>query len=332
MMRAVLVRAHGPYDSPRLEDMPDPVPGEREVVIEARAIGVNYPDLLAIEGRYQRLPPLPFSPGKEMAGVVRAVGAGTSGCKPGDRVMALIEHGAYAELVRAPQQQVFVLPESIAFLEAAALGLAYQTAHFALLDRGQYRSGETVCVTGATGGVGLAALQVAKALGATVIAAVSGPHRAELARANGADHVIDLSLPDLRESLREQVYAVTGRRGVDVVIDPVGGDVFDAAMRALAWRGRMVVVGFASGRIPEIKANYLLVKNIAVSGLQVSDYRDRDPAWMRRVQAELFDLYLAGKIKPYIEAKYPLSRFNEALARFGRRDVVGKLMLVPDRA
>jgi len=331
-MRAVLVRTHGPYDSPRVEDVPDPIPDEREVVIEARAIGVNYPDVLVIEGKYQNLPPRPFTPGKEMAGVVRAVGMGVTSCKPGDRAMALIEYGAYAEQVRAPENQVFVLRESISFPDAAALGLAYQTAHFALLDRGQYRAGEIVLVTGATGGVGLAALQLAKALGATVLAAVSGPHRADPARANGADHVIDLSQPDLRESLRNQVYTVTGKRGADVVIELLGGDVFDAAMRALAWRGRMVVVGFASGRIPEVKANYLLVKNISVSGLQVSDYRDRDPAWMRRVQAELFDLYLAGKIKPHIAATYPLSRFAEALARFGRRDVVGKLILVPDRA
>ena len=331
-MRAVLVRTHGPYDSPRLEDVADPIPGEREVVIEARAIGVNYPDVLVIEGKYQNLPPRPFTPGKEMAGVVRAVGIGVTSCKPGDRAMALIEYGAYAEQVRAPENQVFVLRESISFPDAAALGLAYQTAYFALLDRGQYRAGEIVLVTGATGGVGLAALQLAKALGATVLAAVSGPHRADPARANGADHVIDLSQPDLRESLRNQVYTVTGKRGADVVIELLGGDVFDAAMRALAWRGRMVVVGFASGRIPEVKANYLLVKNISVSGLQVSDYRDRDPAWMRRVQAELFDLYLAGKIKPHIAATYPLSRFAEALARFGRRDVVGKLILVPDRA
>jgi NADPH2:quinone reductase len=331
-MRAVLVRAHGPYDSPRVEEIPDPAPREREVVVEARAIGVNYPDLLVIEGKYQTLPPPPFSPGKELAGVVRSVGADVTGCKPGDRAMVLVEHGAYAEQVRAPEHQVFVLPESMPYPDAAALGLGYQTAYFALLDRGQYRSGETVLVTGATGGVGLATLQMAKALSATVLAAVSGPHRAELARANGAHHIIDLSLPNLRESLRDQVYAATGRRGVDVVIELLGGDVFDAAMRALAWRGRMVVVGFASGRIPEIKANYLLVRNIAVSGLQVSDYRDRDPAWMRRAQAELFDLYLAGKIKPHIEATYPLSRFAEALARFGRRDVVGKLILVPDRA
>jgi NADPH2:quinone reductase len=331
-MRAVLVRAHGPYDSPRVDDIPDPIPGEREVIVEARSIGVNYPDLLVIEGKYQTLPPRPFTPGKEMAGVVRAVGAGVTSCKPGDRVMALVEHGAYAEQVRAPENQVFVLPDSMPFPDAAALGLAYQTAHFALLDRGQYRPGETVLVTGATGGVGLAALQVAKALGATVLAAVSGPHRAALARANGADDVIDLSAPDLRESLRTQVYAVTGKRGVDVVIELLGGDVFDAAIRALAWRGRMVVVGFASGRIPEVKANYLLVKNIAVSGLQVSDYRDRAPAWMRRVQADLFGLYLAGKIKPHIAATYPLSRFAEALVRFGRRDVVGKLILVPDPA
>jgi len=329
-MRAIVVRAHGPYDSPRLEEIPDPAPREREVVVEARAIGVNYADLLVIQGKYQTLPPLPFSPGKELAGVVRSIGAEVTSCKPGDRAMMLVEHGAYAEQVRAPEHQVFVLSEKMPYPDAAVLGV-YQTAYFALLDRGQYRAGESVLVTGATGGVGLATLQVAKALGATVLAAVSGLRRAAPVRAHGADHIIDLSLPNLRESLRDQVYAVTGKRGVDVVVELLGGDVFDAAMRALAWRGRMVVVGFASGRIPEIKANYLLLKNIAVSGLQVSDYRDRDPAWMRRAQTELFGLYLAGKIKPHIEATYPLSRFAEALAHFVRRDVVGKLILVPDR-
>jgi NADPH2:quinone reductase len=329
-MRAIVVRAHGPYDSPRLEEIPDPAPREREVVVEARAIGVNYADLLVIQGKYQTLPPLPFSPGKELSGVVRSIGAEVTGCKPGDRAMMLIEHGAYAEQVRAPEHQVFVLSEKMPYPDAAVLGLAYQTAYFALLDRGQYRAGESVLVTGATGGVGLATLQVAKALGATVLAAVSGLRRAASVRAHGADHIIDLSLPNLRESLRDQVYAVTGKRGVDVVVELLGGDVFDAAMRALAWRGRMVVVGFASSRIPEIKANYLLLKNIAVSGLQVSDYRDRDPAGMRRAQTELFDLYLAGKIKPHIQATYPLSRFAEALAHFVRRDVVGKLILVPD--
>jgi len=331
-MRAIRVHEHGPYTGLQVEDAPDPVPGEREVAIETRAIGVNYPDLLAIEGKYQFLPPRPFSPGKEAAGIVRAVGAGVTACKPGDRVMALLEYGAYAEQVLAPEQQVFVLPEGMPFADAAALGLAYQTAHFALIDRGQWRAGETVLVTGATGAVGLASRQVAKALGATVLAGVSGPHRAEVARATGADHVVDLSAPDLRESLRAQVHAVTGKRGVDVVVELLGGDVFDAALRALAWRGRLVVVGFASGRIPEVKANYLLVKNISVSGLQVSDYRDHDPAWMRRVQFELFDLYRAGKLKPCICATYPLSRFGEALARFGRRDVVGKLILVPEPA
>jgi NADPH2:quinone reductase len=313
-----------------VEDIPAPTPGEREVVIEARAIGVNYPDLLTIEGKYQLLPPRPFIPGKEAAGVVRAVGAAVTTCKPGDRVMALVEYGAYAEQVIAPEQQVFVLPDAMPFPDAAALGLAYQTAHFALIDRGQWRAGETVLVTGASGAVGLASLQVAKALGATVLAGVSGPRRTQVASDNGADHVIDLSSPNLRESLRAQVHAVTGGRGVDVVLELLGGDIFDAALRALSWRGRLVVVGFASGRVPEVKANYLLLKNISVSGLQVSDYRDRDPAWMRRVQRELFDLYCAGKLKPCICATYPLSRCAEALARFGRRDVVGKLMLVPD--
>lgn len=329
-MRAVLVHEHGPLAGLHVEEVPDPVPREREVVIAARAIGVNYPDLLVIEGKYQILPERPFSPGKEVAGWVKAVGNSVSAVKPGDRVMANVEYGAYAEQVVAAEQNVVAIPEAVPFADAAAMGLVYQTAHFALLDRAQVRPGETVLVTGATGGVGIAATQIAKALGATVLAGVSGPHRAELARANGADHIIDLSVPKLRNRLREQVHAVTGKRGADVILEPLGGDVFDAALRALAWRGRLIIIGFASGRIPEIKANYLLVKNISVSGIQISDYRERDPAWMRRVQGELFGLYLAGKLKPHICAQYPLSRFAKALERFGRRNVLGKMVLVPD--
>jgi NADPH2:quinone reductase len=313
------VRRPGPFRSHRVEEIPDPVPGPGEVLIEARAIGVNYPDLLVAEGKYQVIPPAPYSPGKEVAGIVDGK----------RRVMAQVEHGAYAEKVLAREVDCHPLPDGMPFEDAAALGLAYQTAWFALTDRAGYREGETVLVTGASGGVGLAGVQIAKALGATVIAGVTSKDKGELCRRHGADHVIDLAAPDLRESVRSQVHAAVGKRGVDVVLESVGGDVFDGALRALGWRGRLVVIGFAAGRIPEVKANYLLLKNIAVAGLQWSDYRERDPAWVARAQQSLYKLYLENKLKPEITATYPLARFADALARFEQRAVQGKLLLVP---
>jgi NADPH2:quinone reductase len=317
-VRAVLVRKPGPPADHRVEEVPDPVAAPGQVLIEARAIGVNYPDLLVVEGKYQFIPPAPYIPGKEVAGL-----AGNR------RVLAEVEYGAYAEKVAAREVDCHPIPDAIPFEHAAALGLAYQTAYFALLERAQYRTGESVLVTGASGGVGLAAVQIAKALGATVLAGVTSKEKGELCRRHGADHVIDLAAPDLRESVRAQVFAAVGKRGVDIVIDNVGADAFDGALRALAWRGRLVVVGFAGGRIPEVKAGYLLVKNIAVVGLQWSDYRDRDPQSVAAAQRRIFDLYLENKLRPEITATYPLTRFADALARFRDRTVQGRLTLAP---
>jgi len=328
-MRAVIVREHGPAASHRLETVPDPVPGRGEVLIEARAIGVNYPDLMVVQGSYQLLPPRPFSPGKEVAGIVGAIGQGVARMRAGDHVMALPEYGTYAEKVVVPEAICFRMPRAMPFDEGAVLALAYQSAHFALLERGAYQKGESVLVTGASGGVGLACVQLAKALGATVLAGVTSADKGNLARSHGADHVVDLAAPELRESLRAQVHAAVGKHGVDIVLDSVGGEVFDAALRALAWRGRMVVIGFASGRIPEVKAGYLMVKNISVAGLQWTDYRARHPERVRRVQEELYALYEEGKLKPVITARYPLERFAEALARFAARQVQGKIVLLP---
>jgi NADPH:quinone reductase len=328
-MRAVMVHEHGPYRTPRVETVPDPVPGAGEVVIAAQAIGVNYPDLLVVEGKYQFLPPRPFSPGKEVAGVIEAVGPGVTRVKVGDRVMAQREFGAYAEKVRSSAATCYPMPASLGFEEGAALGLAYQTAHFALVDRGAFKPGESVLVTGASGGVGLACVEVAKAYGATVIAGVTSAEKGALAQRHGADHWIDVSLPDPRESIRAQVHALTGKRGVDIVLENVGGEIFDGSLRAIAWCGRMVIVGFASMRLPEMKANYLLLKNISALGLQWSDYRERDPEWVQRVQAELYDLYSAGRLKPYVSAKFPLERFADALACFVERRVQGKMILTP---
>ena len=329
-MKALLVKQFGALDALVIEERPALTPGAGEVLIDVHAAGVNFPDLLVIEGKYQLLPPLPFSPGKECAGIVAALGPGVTRLQRGDRVMVQVEYGAFAQQVVTKEVNCHVIPAAMSFPEAAATGLTYMTAHFALVERAQLKRGETVLVTGAAGGVGLATVQVAKALGATVVAAVSTPDKAAAARANGADHIVDSAAPNLRDALREQIFAAVGKRGVDVIIDSVGGEVFDAAMRAIAWSGRLVVVGFASGRIPEIKAGHILVKNISIIGLQFSDYRDREPEKCRRVRQQLFDLYSAGKMKPQVMATYPLERYMEALALVRDRKVIGKVVLTTD--
>jgi NADPH2:quinone reductase len=327
-MKAVTVRAFGPIESIGIEDLPDPVPEPGEVVIDVVAAETNYPDLLVIEGKYQFKPPLPFSPGKAAAGFVAAIGPRVRGFSVGDRVLLHVEYGAYAEKLRARTEHCFKLPDEIDFAKAAALGLTYQTAHFALKERANLCSGDVVFVLGGAGGVGVASVQIAKALGAgQIIAGVRGSANAEVAKKAGADHVIDLSMPGLRDSLKDAVSRLTNGHGADIVIDPVGGEASAAALRTLAWRGRMVIVGFASGEIPAIKANYLLVKNIAVSGLQSSDYRDRTPELFAEAQKEIFALYAAGKIDPYISRRLSLAQFKEALIALRNGEAKGKIIL-----
>jgi len=326
-MRALVVHRHGPLGNLKLETLPDPQPGPDEVLIDVHAASVNFPDLMVIGGTYQNLPPTPFVPGKDLAGTVAAAGRNVASLKSGERVMAQIEHGAFAERAIIPPRSCYPMPAGMSFAEGAAMGLVYLTAHFALVERGALKAGETVLVNGAAGGVGLATVQLAKALGATVIASVSNEEKAALARAGGADHVVRTDVPDLRESFRKQVFEAVGKGGADLIVDPVGGDHFDASLRALAWCGRIVTVGYASGRVPEVKVGLLLVKNISVIGLQVSDYRDRAPEKMRQAQAELFRLYEAGKLKPHVMARYPLEAFREALAAVADRRVLGKVVL-----
>ena len=330
-MRALVVHQHGPLDNLKLETLPDPQPGSGEVLIDVHAASVNFPDLLVIGGTYQNLPKTPFVPGKDLAGTVAAVGAGVTSVKPGERVMAQIEYGAFAERAVAAQTSCHRMPDGMSYAEGAAMGLVYLTAYFALIERGDLRPGESVLVNGAAGGVGLATVQLAKALGATVVASVGSAEKAATARANGADHVVRTDVPDLREDFRRQVYAAVGRDGVNLIIDPVGGDVFDASLRAIAWCGRIVTVGYASGRVPEVKTGLLLVKNISLVGLQVSDYRDRAPEMMRRAQAEMFELYEAGKLKPHVMAAHPLESWREALAAVQDRRVLGKVVLAMGR-
>ncbi|MEO8723066.1 MAG: NADPH:quinone oxidoreductase family protein [Sphingobium sp.] len=329
-MKAVWVTAFGPIAEARYAEVADPVPGSDDLLIEVKASEANYPDLLVMEGKYQIKPPLPFAPGKAAAGIVTAVGANVTGFSIGDRVSAQVEYGAYAQKLVVPADSCFTLPADMPFDVAAALGLVYQTSYFALVNRASIHPGDTVLVLGASGGVGSAAVQLARALGASVvIGGVLGEENAKVATALGCDRVIDLAGADLRDGLREAVYSVTDGRGCDIVIDPVGGDANAAAMRALAWCGRMVIIGFASGDIPTIKANYLLVKNIAVFGLQWSDYRDREPDSVRAAQEDIFSLWQAGKLSPYISRRLPLEQFVDALEDLRHSRVQGKVILQP---
>lgn len=326
-MKAVVVREFG---SARIEEWPEPRPAADQVVVNVDHMETNYPDILVIEGRYQNEPAFPFVPGKSAVGRISAVGGGVTQFTAGDRVAFQIEHGAYAEKVCVRAANCFPIPEGLDSQTAAALGLPYQTAWFALRDRTQFEAGQSVLVLGAAGGVGLASVQLAKAFGAeTVIGTTRGAEKAERVRTAGADLVVETTRPDLRDALRNDVRKVTGGHGADLVVDPIGGEATEAALRALAWRGRLVIVGFAAGTIPTIKANYLLVKNIMVVGLQWSDYRDRTPDVVARAQAEIFDLALQGRVVPPIDAVLPLSDFASALDLIKANKASGRILLTP---
>ena len=328
-MRAIIVREFGSPRSATVETIAAPVPADDEILIDVRAVGVNFVDLLVIGGTYQFLPPKPFTPGKLPAGVITQVGTRVRGLKAGDRVLTTAEHGGYAEQAIAPASQTYRIPDNMSFVEAASMALAFDTAWFALHERGRLKRGETVLALGATGGVGLAAIQLARLAGARVIAGISSLAKADIVRAAGADEVVDLSANNIHDALRSQVHALTEGRGVDVVIDPLGDRFLGAALRALAWCGRLVVVGFAAGDIPTIKTNYLLVKNIEVSGLQVSDYRKREPERMRECFADIFRGFETGQLKAPAAKAVPLDDFAEALEQVRDRRATGRLVLTP---
>jgi NADPH2:quinone reductase len=327
-VRAVVVEKFGAPNVLVVRDVTQPVPGPGEVLVDVHAAGVNFPDLLVVGGSYQILPPLPFTPGKEIAGVISELGTAVTGLRPGQRVMAQLEHGGYQQRVAVPAAQVVPIHDGIDFTEAAAFGLGYLTAHFALVRRAHLKPGDTVLVTGAGGGVGSAAVQLAKALGARVIAVVKDEARAGLARDLGADHVLGADPATLRDRVKE----LTGGRGADVVVEMVGGEVFRAALRATAWEGRLVVIGFASGDIPEVRAGHVLVKNISIVGLQVSDYRDREPAAVREVLTDLLRLHAAGRLRTPVAGTFPLADAARALELIRSGAVNGKLVLTTAEA
>lgn len=328
-MRAVQVSEFGSYEKARVAEVPDPVAGPGQVVIDVHASPLNFVDLLVIGGKYQFLPKLPFTPGKGPAGVVRSLGEGVTNLKVGDRVLAMAEVGGYAQACAVDAKSCYRLPDNMTFPQAGASSLVYDTSWFALRERARLAPGETVLVLGASGGVGLASVQLAKAMGARVLGGVANMEKAQMVRDAGADGIIDLSAAELHESLRAQVHAQTEGRGADVILDMLGGDIFDAAIRALAWCGRLVVIGFAAGRIPTIKANYLLVKNIEVSGLQVSDYRKRRPERVADCYKEVFGLFESGKLKALPFETMSLDEFKAGLKKIEDRTATGRIVLLP---
>lgn len=333
-MKAVVVHAFTPFDRAGVEDVDDPRPGPGEVLVSLEASDANFPDILYIEGKYQSAPAFPFSPGLAGAGTVIELGEGVEKPSLGDRVLVIPDHGTYAEKIAVPAAHCFPMPDNMPFVVAAAFGLVYQTAWFALNERGGLKMGDTVLVLGATGGIGMACVQLAKALGAATVMAVSrGEEGCRIALEMGADVAIDGFMDDPRAGLRDAVMGATGGHGADVVVDPIGGDLSAAALRAMAWQGRMVIVGFAAGAIPQIPANYLLVKTIAVSGLQWTDYRERTPAKVRAAQETIFRFWSEGRLEPRISAVLPLERYADALHQIKRGQGRGKVILStgPDR-
>ena len=326
-MFAVQVHQPGTAEQHAVEELPGLTAGPGQVLVDVAAATVNYPDLLLITGRYQSMPALPFAPGVDAAGTVRAVGSGVARVKPGDRVVIHVDAGAYATEALAREDQCLPIPAEMGFVEATALGLAAQTAWFALLARGGFQPGDVVLVNGASGAVGQAAAQIASALGGVVVAAASSVDKARALLEGSHCSFADLRAADLRNSLRDQVLQATGGRLADVVIDTLGGDVFDASLRALAWCGRIVTVGFAAGRIPEIKAGHLLVKNIAATGLQWTDYRDRQPERVARAHDALAMLWKRGALRPVIMKTLPLRQFAEAHRLIDSREATGRLVL-----
>jgi len=322
-MKAVLCKAWGDPGSLDFGEVPAPALKPGHIRIAVHGAGINFADTLMIAGKYQEKPDFPFSPGLEVAGVVSEAAPEVTHLKAGDRVMAYTGHGGFAEEAVVPAVQAFVVPKTMDLVTAAGFPVAYGTSHVALAYRANLRPGETLLVNGASSGVGLTAVEIGKAIGATVIATAGSPEKLEVARKAGADHGIDYS----REDIRERVKAITEGRGADVIYDPVGGDVFDASLRSIAWDGRLVVIGFASGRIAQAPTNYILIKNCAVIGVLWGASVRRDPALARKSYDELFRWYEEGKLRPLVSRTIPLAEAGEALSLMMARKITGKVVL-----
>ncbi|MES1943381.1 oxidoreductase, zinc-binding dehydrogenase family protein [Salinisphaera sp. PC39] len=322
-MKAILCKEYGPPESLVYEEAPDPSPGKGEVLIGVHAAGVNFPDTLIIQGKYQFKPDMPFSPGGEVAGEVLEIGEGVSHVKPGDRVMALMTWGGYAEKAVVPAFGVIPMPPDMSWNEGAGFPLVYGTVIHALKQRGRLREGETLLVLGAAGGVGLATVQIGKLMGARVIAAASTAEKLELCREHGADEVVNYS----EESLKDRVKELTDGKGADVIFDPVGGDAFDQCLSCINWDGRLLVIGFASGRIPEAAANRILLKGCAVVGVFWGRFAQVEPQENMANFMQLIQWYNQGGFKPVVSRTYPLERAADALNDMLARKATGKLVL-----
>lgn len=305
-------------------ELPTPAPGAGEVLVEIKAASLNFPDLLIVQNKYQMKPPLPFVPGSEFSGIVQVLGEGVTRLKPGQRVACLSGTGGFGTHVVVPAQACVPLPDGFIMVDAAAFIMTYATSHHALIDRAALRAGETLLVLGAAGGVGTAAIQIAKAVGARVIAAASTDEKCAMCKSLGADGTINYSTQSLRETLK----TLTGGKGPDVIYDPVGGDFAEQAFRSIAWRGRYLVVGFAAGAIPSLPLNLALLKGASIVGVFWGDYARREPASNADMMAELVRWYEEGKIKPVIDSTMALSEIKTAYAHMGTRGVKGKLVMV----
>jgi NADPH2:quinone reductase len=324
-MRAVVVDRFMEPAELRVREAPAPALLPGCLRVEVRAAGCNFFDILMVQGRYQVKPPFPFVPGAEIAGVVREVGAGARGFSVGDRVLASAGLGGFAEEAVVPARGSYALPEAMSFEEGAALPIIYPTSYAGLVDRGALRAGETLLVHAAAGGVGLAAVQIGKALGARVLATAGGADKCEIALREGADVAIDYRAEDFVPRVME----LTEGRGADVIYDSVGGEITDQSLKCIAWNGRLVIIGFASGKIPSIQANRILLKNIAVTGLHWGAHATKDPKRIPEVMDALFGLYGKGQIRPVIYARFPLDEVPAALAALGGRKTHGKVIVCP---
>ncbi len=325
-MKAVLCKELGPPEKLVVEDIPALKPGKGQVVVSVKAAGVNFPDTLIIQGKYQFKPEPPFSPGGEVAGVVKELGEGVTGWKPGERVIAGSTWGGFAQEIAVEADRLLRMPERMDFVSASAFLLTYGTSYHALKDRALLQPGETLLVLGASGGVGLSAIQIGKAMGARVIAAASSDAKLAVCKQHGADELINYA----SEDLRARVKAITAGKGVNVVYDPVGGPYSELALRDMAWNGRFLVVGFAAGEIPKVPLNLALLKGCAIVGVFWGAFTRNEPEHNRRNNEELMQLFTAGKVKPHIHATYPLERAAEALNEVLNKRVSGKVVLTTD--
>ncbi len=327
-MRALVCRAFGPPNTLSVESVPPPTLNRGEVRVRVHVAGVNYPDALLVQGLYQMKPPFPFIPGIEVAGVITEVAPDVTDRHVGQRVIAVVTLGGLAEEVCAPAAMTLPMPDAMSNLSGAVFPVVYGTAHVALAHRAQLQPGETLLVLGAAGGVGLAAVELGKHMGATVIACASTEEKLALTRLYGAHHTVNYATQDLREAVR----ALTQERGVDVVFDPVGGDLFDKVIRLLAWEGRYLVIGFASGRIPEVAVNRLLLKNSAILGTFWGAYAANKPQVMAQSFQTLLGWYEQGAIKPYVSLTFPLEKAADALMHVWERKALGKIAVVMDES